>query len=380
MRLVRLLSCAALLTLLVMARAANAQPSMLAPGDLPPSGVVEDQPPFVDVYTFGTGAEIFEKWGHGALCLRYHDPHKQPICFNYGITNFDDVPGLVWGFLRTKAKFWVEPWNLSPMIRFYKSEDRSIWVQHLNLTGEQSRKLEAKLWNASREENRYYYYDHFYDNCTTRMRDLIDYATDGALSKNSTDLFPMTFREAGTRGLAEYPLLLSITDFTVGRVLDHRRGPPLPSAADPKPIANFGRWFTTLLAFAFGLPLLLARWRQRFERLATAWASIPLVFWGVLIWTVLCISSIPTLRWNEAVFVLVPFDIVWPFLRPERRRNYSRVRVVMLLLVSVLVTIGVFKQPLWVPILTAFLPHAIIAFDLPWMGRPRPSASRSPAV
>jgi hypothetical protein len=83
----------------------------------------------------------------------------------------------------------------------------------------------------------------------------------------------------------------------------------------------------------------------------------------MLLWTLAIVSSIPGVRWNENVLVLVPLDIVLPFLALDRRRRYARVRVAGLLLVSALCAVGVLHQPLWIPILSALLPLSIIAFD-----------------
>jgi hypothetical protein len=47
------------------------------------------------------------------------------------------------------------------------------------------------------------------------------------------------------------------------------------------------------------------------------------------------------------------------------RRRYAQVRVALLLGVSLLGAVGVLVQPLWVPILVAFMPLAVLAFDLP---------------
>ena len=112
-------------------------------------------------------------------------------------------------------------------------------------------------------------------------------------------------------------------------------------------------------------PLLLATWRRRFQKAALIWSTLFLAFWGLLIWTLVVISSIKGVRWNEAVFVMMPLDVALPFLKAERRRSYARVRLVILLLVSALCAIGVFHQPLWIPILSAVMPMAILAFDLP---------------
>jgi hypothetical protein len=81
-------------------------------------------------------------------------------------------------------------------------------------------------------------------------------------------------------------------------------------------------------------------------------------------------------RWNEAVFVMMPFDGALPFLGEARRRKYARARVVGLLAVSALGAIGVFHQPLWVPLLSAIMPLATIAFGTPRQPRsPAPTGS-----
>ncbi|MDB4958846.1 MAG: hypothetical protein JWO36_6415 [Myxococcales bacterium] len=363
---------------------ARAQPQRLDPGEIPEA----QKPPEVVLLTFGVGDRIFEKFGHTALCLNYEG--ADPVCFNYGVTNFNAGSELVWNFVRSKQKFWVDPESWEAMTHFYKWEDRDIWVQNLPLTSEQATKVERKLISDIQEANRYYVYDHFYDNCTTRLRDIIDDATGGKLREGSDAPYPLTFREVGLRGLAEFPPLVALTDFIIGRALDKtptiweamfhptvlreqvelklgvkpkllykRHGPDFPTEGATD------RILAIVLALVFALPLLVATWRRKLQGLALAWATLYLTFWGVLIWALVLLSSIPAIRWNEAVFVLMPFDLALPFLSPTRRTLYARGRVVVLLLVSLLCAIGIFRQPLWVPILTAIMPLAIIAFDLP---------------
>lgn len=383
----------------------------------------EAEPPIIDLYTFGNGAVIFEKFGHAALCLTYREPRREPMCFNYGVTNFREVGKLAWGFLRTEQKFWVEPEPLRNLVAFYRDfEDRTIWCQRLyapswvsteaklpanvtrcapddpahtgvgRISEDKARGLENRLLRDIRPEYRDYFYDHFFDNCTTRLRDMVDDAFTGELKQGTTtSYFPETFRYLGKRGFGPWQDYLGFTDFFGGRTLDRpptvwesmflpdlfrqqvevrlgvkptliyeRQGDPFP------PASSSGRWLTILIAFVFALPLLAAKWRRRFEKPALIWACVPLVLWGLVCWGLSIVSSIPMFRWNEAVFLFVPFDVVLPFLGEPRRRIYARVRLGMVLLVSLLTAVGIFKQPLWVPILTAFLPFAILSFDLPW--------------
>jgi len=102
------------LALLVVSSVASAQPSRMEPSELPSTA----EPPEIVLLTFGVGPRIFEKFGHAALCLHY--PREQPVCFNYGVTNFDAGAPLVWGFLRGEQKFWVDPEAWSTIVEFYE--------------------------------------------------------------------------------------------------------------------------------------------------------------------------------------------------------------------------------------------------------------------
>jgi hypothetical protein len=383
--------------LISFAGVAHAQPRALDRSELD-AHHLGDQPPQVILLTFGVGPVIFEKFGHAALCLAYPEEpgpiarraqiRREPVCFNYGVTNFSAGTSLIWGFLRSKQKFWVDPEAWSDMVGFYIDEDRDIYEQILPLTPEQARAIERELLTSLEESHRYYHYDHFFNNCTTRLRDMIDRTTGGKLKAGSDVTYPLTFRQIGHRGLAGLPPLIAITDFVTGRQLDDkpslwqamfhpdvlreqvtnalgvqpelvykRQGPPFPTTGST--------WRLPMLAiaFVFTLPLLVAMWRRRFVRVALAWATLYLSLWGLIIWGLAIVSSIPGLRWNENLLVFVPLDIALPWLSIEHRRRYARIRVAGLFLVSALCAIGVLHQPLWIPILSALLPLAIIAFD-----------------
>ncbi|HTJ42044.1 MAG TPA: DUF4105 domain-containing protein [Kofleriaceae bacterium] len=382
---------------------ASAQPQRYRPGTVFKNP--EAQAPTIDLYSFDRGAVIFEKFGHSAICIRYHEPGREAVCFNYGITEFGGPPvSLVWGFLRSHQKFWAAPVPEREIVRFYEWEDRTIWRQTLPLTDAQAREIEDVLWNdpvlrmRDDDEDHYYYYDHFFDNCTTRLRDMIDHATGGVLSKGSDVDYPQTFRQIGRAGMAEFPPIIALSDFVVGRTLDRkptlweamflptvlrdevarrmnappvlvyqRKGPdfPLDGPSD--------RGYVLLIALLFYLPLAVAIGFARGVRAALVWATVPLVLMGTLIWLVAIISSIPGLRWNEAIFLFVPFDVLLPILKKEPRRKYAQIRAGMVVWASIFCAVGIFKQPLWIPIVCAFVPHALIAWIVPMLAASRAS-------
>jgi hypothetical protein len=390
---------AVLTAVLAAAGPARAQPAHLAPGEVS-SGVIEAEPPVIELLTFGIGARIFEKFGHAAICLRYHQPEHPEVCFNYGVTNFNTAGSggtvMAWNFLRHHQKFWVEPTTLAAMLAFYQGEDRDIWRQTLPISGEAARAVEAQLWSDIREDHRYYDYDHFFDNCATRLRDMIDRGTGGALSAGSSVPYARTFRELGRRGLAGMPLLLVTSDLITGRELDQhptvwqamfhpdilrtevalrlrappeliyrRHGPPFPTRG------KTGRLHFMALAVALAVLLFIAQAVRRYRATALWAVGVALALLGAVVWAVAIVSPITALRYNEAVFVVMPVDLALPLLSPVWRRRYARIRLAMLAAVSVLGLLGVFLQTLWVVILAVALPMATVAFDLPH-GRQRP--------
>jgi len=363
----------------------------LAPGATPPQIVL---------ITIGRGALIFEKFGHTALCLDYAEPERDTVCFNYGTTDFSAPPlTLTWNFIRGVQKFFVEPVPLGGMVRFYQREDRTLERQDIPLTPEQARAVERELLDDLKPENRFYVYDHFADNCTTKLRDILDTATGGGLRADSGRAFPLTFRQMGMQGMAELPALIAFGDFAVGRALDRhpslweamfhpfvlrdqvrarfgaeprtvyeRRGPPIPDHG------STGRGWALMIGLSFTVPLVLARWKGRHERLAVAIAAVPVALIGLIIWTAAIVSQIPGLRWNEAVFLYTPFDLALPILGERARRRYARVRLAMVVVVSLVRAVGVFHQPLWVPILIVTVVFGLCSLEL------RPRAKRGSEV
>ena len=71
-------------------------------------------------------------------------------------------------------------------------------------------------------ENRNYLYNYFTDNCSTRVRDIIDRALGGALSFTKTVASGRTYRDEALRSTQEdFPLATGI-DIGLGRPSDHR--------------------------------------------------------------------------------------------------------------------------------------------------------------
>ncbi|HEY4058620.1 MAG TPA: DUF4105 domain-containing protein [Kofleriaceae bacterium] len=365
-----------------------------------------DEPPVVEVITFGPGAGLFERFGHAAMCLRYQEV-THDVCFNYGVTDYSAGASLIWNFIRGTQLFWSEPANYYGMIDSYTDEDRDIWRQTIPTTPSQSRAIEKRLWHDTERENREYIYDHVYNNCATRLRDILDEelatpeagapgTTRGAL-RNVDAPTDITLRAVESRGFAESPLLLAFTEFGLGHGMDR----PLPrwdamflpevlraeltklpgvitdslNQRQAPPFKTDAGWSGRLVfaAAAVFFPLLAWVLRKK-RRLSTGIAMTPLVVWCVLIWTLVIISPIALVRWNEVALVFLPTDLAIPWLG-RRRALYLKARIVELLLLAIASAVGLVAQPLWIPLATALLPLMVLFSATRAVRGPDPSGS-----
>jgi hypothetical protein len=103
------------------------------------------------------------------------------IVYNYG--TFEFGPDFYTQFIQGKLLYFLSAGNFSDFVAAYAWEKRGIIEQPLQLSCTEKQQLFQALQLNSIEANRYYRYDFLFDNCTTRLRDIV--------SKNSSQ--PVVF-------------------------------------------------------------------------------------------------------------------------------------------------------------------------------------------
>ena len=125
----------------------------------------------LSLLTCTPGTELYSTFGHSAI--RVTDTSgKTDIIFNYGTFDFDD-PAFFVKFVRGKLLYFVSIDEFENFLDQYNYEKRGITEQVLDLSCDVKKNLLIALHDNAKEENRYYKYDFVYDNCTTRIRDII---------------------------------------------------------------------------------------------------------------------------------------------------------------------------------------------------------------
>ncbi|WP_187759706.1 DUF4105 domain-containing protein [Thiospirochaeta perfilievii] len=168
--------------------------------------------------TIGPGDDIFLRWGHFAIVVDY--PEKKDLLFDYGNFSFSQdefVPNFIKGimtYLKLRKSADYE-------LRAYTLENRDIILQELNLTPKQVDIYIEKLLNEVKPENRYYQYDHYYNNCVSQMSDFLDNLTDGEFYKGTSKLTGRSFRDLSRDYVSSNYLYNTLIMFVLGSKVDY---------------------------------------------------------------------------------------------------------------------------------------------------------------
>lgn len=144
--------------------------------------------------TIGPGDAIWERFGHNAIRL-LDTSTGYDASYNWGIFDFqqeDFIPR----FLRGEMLYMMAPFATEPMIDMYRAAGREVIAQELALTPAEKLELRDFAERNALPGNREYYYDYFLDNCSTRVRDLLDQVLGGAIfSRFGTEPTGTSYRD-----------------------------------------------------------------------------------------------------------------------------------------------------------------------------------------
>lgn len=146
----------------------------------------------IKVVTFGPGDDITEWFGHAAVVVEDKRLHVSRL-YNYGEYSFDET--MVRRYVMGHLEFSVGERPVEKTLDLYARKDRDVRLQELALSAAQKEEMARLLAENVKPENRRYLYDHYADNCTTRVRDVIDVVTHGQLGAQT--------KKAGTKTLRQ---------------------------------------------------------------------------------------------------------------------------------------------------------------------------------
>lgn len=173
----------------------------------------------VHLLTVGPGDAIWELFGHNALLVSDTDTGYSQA-FNYGLFDFRSS-GFYLEFLKGRMMYRVGALASDQLITAYRAQNRRVWAQELDLEPGQKAELLGLLQTEALPENMHYRYEYYLNNCSTKLRDVLDIVLDGQL-RQATDGSPTgtNWREQTRRLTAADPLGYLGIDLVLGPMGD----------------------------------------------------------------------------------------------------------------------------------------------------------------
>lgn len=133
----------------------------------------------VSLLTCGPGEDLYSIFGHSAIRIT-DTVNRTDIIYNYGTFDFED-PDFYVKFVRGKLLYYVSAETFRNFMYAYQVEKRFVIEQTLSLTCSEKQNLFAALRTNALEENKYYLYQFLFDNCSTRLRDMLKNAANDSV-------------------------------------------------------------------------------------------------------------------------------------------------------------------------------------------------------
>ena len=147
----------------------------------------------ISLITCGQGDESYSLYGHTAI--RINDKYDmRDIVANYGLFSFEQK-NFVLRFIFGLTDYMMGITSFIDFIHEYQMEGRWVKEQLLDLTPSEKESLILAIIENSMPENAEYRYNFFYDNCTTRARDMIVSHIKGKVNYSKSQRGDVTYRD-----------------------------------------------------------------------------------------------------------------------------------------------------------------------------------------
>lgn len=177
----------------------------------------------ISLLTCGPGNQVYSLYGHTAI--RFQDIGRdQDLVINYGMFSFHQrffIIRFVFGL--TDYEMGIVPFT--DFLSEYAGEGRWVKQQTINLTREEKMAITQAIDENYRPENKTYRYNYFYDNCTTRARDMITDHINGSVLYHEDRSTVNSYRSMVHQWTTEHPWARLGNDLLLGVKADSRTNP-----------------------------------------------------------------------------------------------------------------------------------------------------------
>ena len=267
---------------------------------------------------------------------------------------------------------------------YYQKWGSSITEQVLNLTNDEKRKLQMALIENLKPENKVYRYNYFYNNCSTKPRDVIEQSIDGQVVYNEREGFEPTFREMvrecnrnhlwskfgndlllglkadlkTNRAEQEFLPMNLMTDFTRAQIYKDGEYRPLvkenrllvaPGVQQIEPDFILSPTEVALILLAISLAIAVYEWRRK--KIAKWWDVLLMTVQGLagVVLTVMIFSQHPTTSLNLNLLLFNPLPLLFiPAIIKGKRNTWRKLLLTMFILFALGSFFQSYAEGMWI--------------------------------
>ena len=174
----------------------------------------------ISLLTCAPGDMLYSKFGHSAIRV-YAPLSGTDLVFNYGLFDFR-TPNFYGKFIRGKLPYQLGVQRFDRFVQEYQYDGRKVVETPLALDAASRARVLAFLENNYRPENREYLYDFFYDNCASRIRDVLEEAAGMGYRPAQPEGRKKTYRQLLHTYLQDSPWIKFGIDLILGMPTDQR--------------------------------------------------------------------------------------------------------------------------------------------------------------
>lgn len=178
----------------------------------------------ISILTCDSGQDLYSSFGHSAFRVR-DSANGINWVYNYGTFDFN-TPNFYYKFAKGKLLYSLSVSTFSDFLFTYEMENRWVKEQLLNLSKEEKNELFRFLENNRKPQNRDYKYDFLFDNCATKLPEVLkkvlgnDIQFHGEHLKNNFSFRDLIHQNLLTNSWSSFGI-----DLALGSVIDREAAP-----------------------------------------------------------------------------------------------------------------------------------------------------------
>ena len=334
----------------------------------------------VSLLTCSPHEEIYRLYGHSAL--RWHEGQTD-LVFNWGMFSFSK-PYFALRFVFGLTDYELAAYPFDRFWPYYQQWGSSITEQVLNLTNDEKRHLKKLLADNLDPENRVYRYNFFYNNCSTKPRDVVEKSINGKVIYNEREDYEPSFRDMvrecnrnhlwskcgndmllglkadmkTNRSEQEFLPMNLMQDFARAQIYKDGEYRPLvkeqrmlvmPGVQQIEPDFILSPTEMAIILFAISLTIALYEWKRK--KTAKWYDVLLMTVQGLagIVLTVMIFSQHPTTSLNLNLLLFNPLPLLFiPAIIKGKRGLWRKVQLAMLILFAIGGIFQSYAEGIWI--------------------------------